>query len=287
MLSVDFLARIGNFELQVTFHAEREIVAVVGPSGAGKSLTLQCLAGLFRPLSGAISLNDRLFFDSERRVHVPARQRRIGYVVQSYALFPHLGVAQNLAFGLAGLPRDAVRRRVADLVDMLGLVGLEERRPHQLSGGQQQRVAIGRALAIEPELLLLDEPFSALDPVTKAGLTEDLLAIHQQLGLTTVLVTHDVYDAYSLSKRMLVLDQGRVLQSGAKEEVFHRPVDATVARLTGIRNLVQRPSRRSRSRRPYGSRRWGGVAGAGRPIWSRRRVALLRPSGGRDPRPAG
>ncbi len=237
MLSVDFLARIGNFELQVTFHAEREIVAVVGPSGAGKSLTLQCLAGLFRPLSGAISLNDRLFFDSERRVHVPARQRRIGYVVQSYALFPHLGVAQNLAFGLAGLPRDAVRRRVADLVDMLGLVGFEERRPHQLSGGQQQRVAIGRALAIEPELLLLDEPFSALDPVTKAGLTEDLLAIHQQLGLTTVLVTHDVYDAYSLSKRMMVLDQGRVLQSGAKEEVFHRPVDATVARLTGIRNL--------------------------------------------------
>ena len=176
MLSVDFLARIGNFELQVAFHAEREIVAVVGPSGAGKSLTLQCLAGLFRPLSGTISLNDRLFFDSERRVHVPARQRRIGYVVQSYALFPHLGVAQNLAFGLAGLPRDAVRRRVADLVDMLGLVGLEERRPHQLSGGQQQRVAIGRALAIEPELLLLDEPFSALDPVTKAGLTEDLLA---------------------------------------------------------------------------------------------------------------
>ena len=127
MLSVDFLARIGNFELQVTFHAEREIVAVVGPSGAGKSLTLQCLAGLFRPLSGAISLNGRLFFDSEKRVHVPARQRRIGYVVQSYALFPHLGVAQNLAFGLAGLPRDAVRRRVADLVDMLGLVGFEER----------------------------------------------------------------------------------------------------------------------------------------------------------------
>ena len=237
MLSTDFLARIGQFELRVAFQAQREILAVVGPSGAGKSLTLQCLAGLFRPLDGSISLNGRLFFDSEKGIHVPARQRRIGYVVQSYALFPHLNVAQNLAFGLAGLPRDMVRRRVADLVEMLGLAGLEDRRPNELSGGQQQRVAIGRALAIEPDLLLLDEPFSALDPVTKAGLTEDLLAIHQRLGLTVVLVTHDVYDAYSLSKRMLVLDQGRVLQSGPKEEVFHRPVDATVARLTGIRNL--------------------------------------------------
>ncbi len=237
MLSVDFMAEIGRFELRAAFQAEREILAVVGPSGAGKSLTLQCLAGLFRPHSGFIALNDRLFFDSEKRVDVPARQRRIGYVVQSYALFPHLSVARNLAFGLAGLSRDVVRRRVDGLVEMLGLAGLEERRPHQLSGGQQQRVAIGRALAIEPDLLLLDEPFSALDPVTKAGLTEDLLAIHQRLGLTVVLVTHDVYDAYSLSKRMLVLDHGRVLQSGPKEEVFHRPVDATVARLTGVRNL--------------------------------------------------
>ncbi len=239
MLNVDFAAQIGRFDLRVAFQAEREIVAVLGPSGAGKSLTLQCLAGLFRPLSGHINLNGRTFFDSDEKVWAPARQRRIGYVLQNYALFPHLNVAQNLAFGLAGWPSNEVKRRVGQLVEMLGLAGLEQRRPYQLSGGQQQRVAIGRALAFEPELLLLDEPFSALDPVTKAGLIEELLAIHQRLGLTTVLVTHDPYEAYTLSNRMLVLDRGHILQVGPKDEVFHRPASATVARLTGIRNLFR------------------------------------------------
>ena len=237
VLTVDLAARVGRFDLQVACSAHREILALVGPSGAGKTLTLQCIAGLRRPHAGRIVLHDRVLFDSQRGVDVPARARRVGYVFQHYALFPHLTVAQNIAFGLHGRPASQVRRRVDELVALLRLSGLEDRRPHQLSGGQQQRVALGRALAPDPELLLLDEPFSALDPVTRAALVEDFLAVQREIGLTTVLVTHDIYEAYTISDQIVVLEAGRVLQAGPKADIFHRPSSVTVARLTGIRNV--------------------------------------------------
>lgn len=237
MLEVELTAHVGRFTLQVKCTAGQEIVALVGPSGAGKSLTLQCIAGLRRPHAGRVVLYGRVLYDSMRGIDVPARERRVGYVFQHYALFPHLTVRENLAFGLHRWPRERARRRVAELVEMLGLSGLEERRPAQLSGGQQQRVALGRALAPGPDLLLLDEPFSALDPVTRAALTEEFWALQRMLGIPTLLVTHDIYEAYTLCERMIVLAEGRVLQAGPRAEVFHHPVSATVARLTGIRNL--------------------------------------------------
>jgi molybdate transport system ATP-binding protein len=237
VLAADFAARVGSFALEVALRSEAGILALLGPSGAGKTLTLQCLAGLRRPHAGRIVLGDRVLFDAARGIHVPPRQRRVGYVFQHYALFPHLTVAENLAFGLAGWPRDAARRRVAELLALLRLEELAARRPRELSGGQQQRVALGRALAPKPALLLLDEPLAALDPAIRSALAAELLALQRTLGLPMVLVTHDVDEAYTLSTRMVVLHHGRVLQAGPKEEVFHRPADATVARLVGMRNL--------------------------------------------------
>ena len=155
-LAVRVVKRLPDFSLEVDWEAGTEVVALFGPSGAGKSLTLQCLAGLVRPDRGRIAVGGTVFFDSDAGIDVPTQRRRLGYVFQSYALFPHLTVEDNVGFGLRGRPREERRRRVAEVLDRLGLGPLRARRPRELSGGQQQRVALGRALAVDPELLLLD-----------------------------------------------------------------------------------------------------------------------------------
>lgn len=240
MLDVDIRAEVRGFALEVAFQTRNgEMLALFGPSGTGKSLTLRCLAGLLRPLDGRIVLNGRVLFDAADGVDVPPRARQVGYVPQHYGLFPHLTVAENIAYGLADRSRAGQRARVAEMVRLMRLDGLEAHRPHQLSGGQQQRVALARALVTEPEVLLLDEPFAALDGAMRGRLQNELLAIQRRFRIPTLLVTHDLAEAYSLSDRLAVFGGGRLLQMGPKDEVLRRPATRAVARFVGTKNIFE------------------------------------------------
>src|SRR2546428_5047349 len=203
-VSVAIEKRRPGFTLDVRWEAEQSVIGLFGPSGAGKTLTLQCLAGLIRPDAGRIVVGDRVFFDAAAGVDVPPQRRRVGYVFQGYALFPHLTVAQNVGFGLRDRPRAAALERARAVIARLGLDGLEDRYPHELSGGQRQRVALGRALAIDPALLLLDEPLSALDLPLRQALRDELRATLADWGAAAVLVTHDFTEAYRIGDRIVV-----------------------------------------------------------------------------------
>lgn len=237
-LTADFTHRFqGGPEVRAAFDLPLEghaVLALLGPSGAGKTTVLRALAGLLRPREGHIRFGEATWFDAPAGTFLPAHRRPIGYVSQDGALFPHLTVAQNLAYGLADLDAPRRRRRVRETADLLGLAGLEHRRPGQLSGGQQRRVALGRALARRPGLLMLDEPFAGLDPEGQEILRRDLRGVLRELGRPVLLVSHDRADALGLGDRVAVIDQGRFLQCGPIEEVFDRPGDAGVARILGV-----------------------------------------------------
>jgi molybdate transport system ATP-binding protein len=185
-----------------------------GPSGAGKTTLLKILAGLVRPDAGTVTVGEEIWLDTRRQVWVPPQRRAVGLVFQDYALFPNLTVRENVAFGLDDKKHAG---RVADLLERTGLTGLAHRRPATLSGGQQQRVALARTLVRQPKLLLLDEPFAALDLSTKTTLRNELLAFHRQLGLTTILVSHDPVEIYQLPDYVLELDHGRLVRQGAPQ----------------------------------------------------------------------
>lgn len=238
-VDVALTKRFPTFTLEVAWTAAEGVVVLFGPSGSGKSLTLRCLAGLERPDGGRIVINGRTFFDTGTGVNLAPQARRLGYVFQGYALFPHLTVGQNVAFGLRGRPRSERRQRVAEVIARLGLDGLEHRAPRELSGGQQQRVALGRALAVDPELLLLDEPLSALDAPLRRQLRDDLERTLRDWRIPAVLVTHDLAEAYQLADRVIVYDHGRVIQASSKAEFLWQPSSERVAGLIGMRNLVQ------------------------------------------------
>ncbi|MGE0551844.1 MAG: ABC transporter ATP-binding protein [Gemmatimonadales bacterium] len=228
-----------GFDLDVDWRSDGEVVCLFGPSGAGKSLTLQCLAGLSRPDAGRIEHDGRTLFDDRQRIDLRPRARRVGYVFQGYALFPHLSVRANVEFGLRGRRSGDRRRRSGDLMEQLGLAAVAGRRPEQLSGGQQQRVALARALAPDPSLLLLDEPFSALDAPLRRQLREDLGPILRQYAGSTVVVTHDLAEAFQLADRLVLYDRGRVIQSGGRDAVFSTPASARAAQLLGFRNVLR------------------------------------------------
>jgi len=239
VIEVALRKALPGFTLDVAWAAGDEVVTLFGPSGAGKSLTLQCLAGLTRPDAGRVVVNGRVFDDAAAGVHLPPQARHLGYVFQGYALFPHLTVAENVAFGLRGLPGGERRRRTTEVLAQLGLGDLAGRFPRDLSGGQQQRVALGRAIAPDPAVLLLDEPLSALDAPLRRQLREELRALVVGLRRTVVLVTHDLGEAYQLGDRLVLYEAGRIVQTGPKAEVLGRPASATVARLIGLRNVVR------------------------------------------------
>ena len=239
LLEADIDLRLAEFLLQVRLRVDAGVLVLFGPSGAGKSLTLQCLAGTVRPDRGRVVVDGQALFDSAAAVALSPQERRIGYVPQNYALFPHLSVAENIAFGLRRSSQSAVEAEVRRLLSLLRLEGLASRRPAQLSGGQQQRVALARALAIRPRLLLLDEPFSALDAEVRDALRADLLRIQQQFNVGVVLVTHDVAETAMLADAVAIYDGGRVLQVGTRDQAFHQPASAVVARLIGATNIVR------------------------------------------------
>ncbi|MBS0266338.1 MAG: ABC transporter ATP-binding protein [Planctomycetes bacterium] len=210
------------------------VTALVGPSGCGKTTILRCLAGLDRPDRGQITCGTELWFDQNRHVNLTPQQRRVGYLVQEYALFPHLTLAENVAFGCRGLPRAERQSRVSDLLALLQLQGLESRYPHQISGGQQQRVALARTVAIRPRLLLLDEPLSALDVPTRRELRAELRQLLATWGIPTIVVTHDPGEVQALADAVVVLNEGRMLQHGPVAEVFTQPASAGVARILAL-----------------------------------------------------
>ena len=236
-LAVDIEKRFGEFDLRPRFAVGRELLVLFGHSGSGKSLTLHAIAGLLRPDAGRIAIDGVPVFDAAQRIDVPPQRRGVGMVVQDYALFPHLSVRENIAFGLDGRRAHERRRRVAELVELFGLWGLEERRPRQISGGQAQRVALARALAPAPRLLLLDEPFSALDSAIRVSLRRELARLKRELDLTIVFVTHDLREAYNLADQIAVFDAGQVLQVDTRDQVFNHPASIRVAELTEVRNI--------------------------------------------------
>lgn len=212
-LSVAVRRRLATFTLDVAFDSIGGVTALLGPSGAGKTLTLRAIAGLLRPDSGRIACGGRVLFDAAAGVDLPARARRVGYVFQHYALFPHLTVAENVAYGLHAWPRAARRVRVTEVLETVGLAGYAGRRPRELSGGQQQRVALARALAPEPAVLLLDEPLAALDAPLRRRLGAELRAVHERTAIPMVLVTHDPLEAARVADAVVQLDGGRVTVS--------------------------------------------------------------------------
>ncbi len=236
-LEIQIEKKLAEFTLDVAFRATETPLSILGASGAGKSMLLRCIAGLEKPDRGRIALNDRVLFDSEQSVGIPARHRRIGLLFQHYALFPHRTVAQNIAFGLHDLPRDEQSARTASLVTRTHLAGLENRYPRELSGGEQQRAALARALAIQPEALLLDEPLSALDTHLRSQVEAQLQETFATYRRPTLLVTHNMEEAYRLGEQLLVLARGRVAAFGPKQEIFRRPPTSEVARLTGCKNI--------------------------------------------------
>jgi len=227
-----------------------ELVALLGPSGCGKTTTLRVVAGFLAPDSGEVWVGDRCL--SSPATVIPPERRRMGMIFQSYALWPHMTVAQNVGYGLRfskdgrrGVPRSERDGKVTEMLRVVQLAGYEQRYPGELSGGQQQRVAVARALVVEPEILLLDEPLSNLDASLREEMRFEIRRLHETFGITTLYVTHDQSEAMVISDRVAVLDQGRVAQIGTAEELFERPRTRFVAEFIGKTNLIEGTGERS------------------------------------------
>jgi molybdenum ABC transporter ATP-binding protein len=229
-LELDIGLPLRSFRLELTLALGRETFALVGPSGAGKTTVLRAVAGLVRPESGRIVLDGDVLFDAESGVALPPEDRRVGFVFQDYALFPHMSVEQNVAYGS--------RNGTGELLERFGIAHLARARPRELSGGERQRVGLARALARDPGVLLLDEPLSALDPHTRAALRLELKELLDELDLPVLLVTHDFHDAAVLANRVAALSDGHVRQIGTPSELVAAPADAFVASFTGANVLA-------------------------------------------------
>jgi molybdate transport system ATP-binding protein len=239
LLEVKLKKALPGFKLEVAFSVNRETLAILGPSGSGKTMTLQCIAGLVRPDEGYIRLNDKVILDTARGINLATQTRKVGYVFQNYALFPHLTVKDNIAYGIRHLPPAEVDKKVAQLLEKMNITGLGDRYPRQISSGQQQRVALARAIAPEPEALLLDEPFSALDTQVKERLELELMALQNYYRGNILFVTHNLAEGYKIASKIAVYESGHIAQCDEKNKVITSPSSHTVARLTGVRNLMR------------------------------------------------
>ena len=238
-LEVEIEKRFAGFTLRAQFTARDTATAILGASGCGKSMTLRCIAGIVKPDEGRIVLDGVPLFDSEKKIDLPPQKRGVGLLFQNYALFPNMTVEQNILCGLHAEPDRAKRRAAcAEMIRALRLEGLEKRLPAALSGGQQQRVALARILAAKPKILMLDEPFSALDSYLREQVEGEVGALLAAFQGPALLVTHNRDEAYRLCREMIVMDGGRVLRAGETKAVFADPRSCTAARLTGCKNIL-------------------------------------------------
>jgi molybdate transport system ATP-binding protein len=237
-LSVNLQKRLSaNFVLDVKFSVPAGITMLFGASGSGKTTLLRCIAGLLRPDSGQITIGDQALFDSSARVDVPVRERRIGFLFQNLALFPHLNVTKNVDYGLDGMKRSDAQQRVEDILQRFGISGLRNHKPTEISGGERQRVALARTLVTDPRALMLDEPLSALDYATQSQIIQDLRAWNALQGIPILYVTHSQREVFALGERVVVLQDGKILSQGTPNDVLEAPAFEAIAQLAGFENF--------------------------------------------------
>lgn len=239
VLNVNIKKKLKEFDLDVAFEIKNGCLGILGASGCGKSMTLKSIAGIINPDEGKITLinnGEITFYDSYSKINMKPQVRNVGYLFQNYALFPNMTVEENIAVGLSKNNRD---NTVNDLIKRFRLDGLEKRYPKQLSGGQQQRVALARILAYEPDVILLDEPFSAMDTFLKEQLRLELANVLKEFDGISILVTHDRDEAFQLCEELLILDDGKIIANGLTYDVFENPDNVRVARLTGCKNISE------------------------------------------------
>lgn len=233
-ISVDIKKQYGNFSLDVSFEMGNEVLALFGESGCGKSTILKCIAGIVKPDAGRIALEEKVLFDSEKRINLIPQKRNLGYLSQNYALFPNMTVAQNISCGIHG--RKDVEK-IDSMIRAMHLEGMEKKYPSQLSGGQQQRTALARILIGEPDILMLDEPFSALDTHLRYQMEHEVRAVIRRFGKPVLLVSHDSAEVYRLSDRIAVIKDGHIEKLSDRRDVYLDPSTINGARLTGYRNI--------------------------------------------------
>jgi molybdate transport system ATP-binding protein len=226
-----------SFVLDAAFEASAGFTMILGPSGGGKTTLLNCIAGLVRPGRGRIALDARVLFDSDQRIDMPVAERRLGYVFQNLALFPHLTVAQNVQYGIAKVPAEQRRARMMTMLESFRVAHLIARKPTELSGGERQRVALARSLVTNPAALLLDEPLTALDHATKSKILDDLRAWNAAHEIPILYVTHSPDEAFALGERVVVLEAGRILAQGMPHDVLTTPRHETIAQVVGFENV--------------------------------------------------
>ncbi|SET99158.1 molybdate transport system ATP-binding protein [Lacrimispora sphenoides] len=235
-LQVNIRKKFSGFELNVEFETEAGCMGILGASGCGKSMTLKCVAGIEKPDQGRIVLNGKVLFDSEKGINLPARERRTGYLFQNYALFPTMTVEENLSIVIPGKKRDKLPL-VAEQLRRFQLEGLEKRYPSQLSGGQQQRVALARMLLYKPDIIMLDEPFSALDGFLKDTLQMEMLELIREYKGDVLMVSHSRDEIYKFCDHMMLLSEGKTILKGCTKDIFRRPERMEAAKLTGCKNI--------------------------------------------------
>ena len=237
LLKVDIQKKLKEFDLKIDFELKKGCLGILGPSGCGKSMTLKSIAGIVDPDCGVVSLTtdkETIYYDSNKKINLKPQDRKVGYLFQNYALFPNMTVEENVACVLS---KDDDKSIVSDMIKRFHLEGLEKRYPRQLSGGQQQRVALARIIAYGPDVILLDEPFSAMDTVLKEKLRIELINLLDDFDGLSILVTHDRDEAFQFCDELLVLDKGKIIAKGTTHEIFENPRNVQVAKLTGLKNI--------------------------------------------------
>ena len=225
------------FVLDVNFEMGNELVVLFGPSGSGKTTLFRCISGILEPDNGTITVGSNVYYDKDKRINVPIQKRNLGYVFQNDTLFPHMTVKKNIVYGLKNWEKGDREKRFMEMMDLLHIEELETQYPSQLSGGQKQRVALARALAPKPEILLLDEPFSALDTEIRTKLAKKIKTLQNKIGIPLLFITHNLEEAFLLASKILILHGGKTQQFGTPEEIFYNPQSRQVAELFGLLNI--------------------------------------------------